>query len=190
MSKKPPSNQTPDFEYVESSVRRKTFGVLTTVDKAGTPHSTGILYGVAPPTSPFALYVLTLEKYIKIRNVRANPRASLVVPFPHRILSFIPAPCATFRGLAEVVPFDDADGRWAFKQQRILRDNAAWLADAEPVFLKLTPEPTVLCHGLGIGLMRMRREHTAGGYRVQVPARKTPGEPASASSEMAKGGHQ
>lgn len=187
---KPLPNQTPSFEYVESSVRRKTFGILTTVDKAGAPHSTGILYGVAPPTSPFALYVLTLERYIKIRNVRANPQASLVVPFPHRVLSFIPAPCVTFRGVAEVVPFDDADGRWAFEQQRILRDNAAWLADAEPVFLKLTPEPTVLCHGLGIGLMRMRRDHTAGGYRVEIPARKAAGEPTNVSGDRIEGGHQ
>jgi len=165
----------PSFEDVEAFVRRKTFGVLTTVDQAGRPHSTGIVYGVAPPASPFALYFLTLEKYIKVRNVRANPQTTLVVPFPHRILSFIPAPCVTFRGLTEVVPFDDPDARWSFDQRRILRDNVAWLAEAEPVFLKLIPEPTVLCHGLGIGLMRLRREHTAGGYRAYIPPKRLAG---------------
>ena len=172
MTSKPKPDSVPTFEYVEASVRKKTFGVLTTVDQVGRPHSTGILYGVAPPTSPFALYFLTLEKYIKVRNVRANPQATLVVPFPHRILSFIPAPCVTFRGLAEVVPFDDHDARWGFDQQRILRDNVAWLVDAGPVFLKLTPLPTVLCHGLGVGLIRLRREHTAGGYRAHIPAER------------------
>ncbi len=40
------------FEYVEAAVRKKTFGVLTTIDGEGRPHSTGVLYGVSPPASP------------------------------------------------------------------------------------------------------------------------------------------
>ena len=160
----------PTFEFVEAEVRKKTFGVLTTVDRKGRPHSTGILYGVAPPTSPFALYFLTLEEYVKVRNVKLNPHATLVVPFPHRFLSFIPAPCATFRGEAEVVPFSDPDARWGFAQRRILRDNVAWLTDVDPIFIRLTPDPGVLCHGLGIGLRRLRKEHTAGGYKAHIPA--------------------
>ncbi len=169
MSAQQPGLPVPSFDYVEEAVRKKTFGILTTIDGDGRPHSTGILYGVAPPTSPFALYFLTLEKYLKVRNVRANPQATLVIPFPHRILSFIPAPCVTFRGHAEVLPFDDPAGRWGFDQQRILRDNVGWLADTEAVFLKLTPESKVLCHGLGIGLMRMRRDHKAGAYQAHIP---------------------
>lgn len=162
----------PTFEYVEAAVRKKTFGVLTTIDQRGRPHSTGALYGVSPPLSPFALFLLTLESYVKVRNVRTNPEVSLVVPFPHRILSFVPAPCVTFRGTAVIVPFTDADARWGFDRHRILRDNVAWSADLQPVFLKVTPEPKVLCHGLGIGLVRMRREHTGGGYRAFIPAQR------------------
>ncbi len=113
--------------------------------------------------------MLTLESYVKVRNVRANPDATLVVPFPHRLLSFVPANCVTFRGRAEIVPRTDPDGGWAFRQRRIRRDNAAWLADAEAVFIKLTPEPKVLCYGLGIGLNRLRRRHTAGSYRTFIP---------------------
>lgn len=168
----PEADPVPTFEYVEAAVRKKTFGVLTTLDRRGKPHSTGALYGVSPPASPFALFVLTLEDYVKVRNVRTNPEATLVVPFPHRILSFVPAPCVTFRGHADVVPFADTDARWGFDQRRILRDNVAWLTDAEPVFLRLTPEPKVLCHGLGIGLIRLRKEHTAGGYRAYIPAER------------------
>ncbi len=113
--------------------------------------------------------MLTLESYVKVRNVRTNPAATLVVPFPHRILSFVPANCVAFRGSTEVVPFADPDGWWAFEQRRILRDNAAWLADSDPVFLKLTPEPKVLCYGLGIGLNRLRKDHTSGSYRTYIP---------------------
>ena len=63
-------------------MRKKTFGVLTTIDRRGRPPSTGVLYGVSPPASPFACFVLTLESYVKIRNVRTNPEATLVIPFP------------------------------------------------------------------------------------------------------------
>lgn len=162
----------PTFEYVEAAVRKKTFGVLTTLDREGRPHSTGALYGVSPPSSPFALFVLTVESYVKVRNVRANPAVSLVVPFPHRILSFVPAPCVTFRGTASIVPLADPDARWGFGQHRILRDTVEWSMDLQPVFLKLIPEPKVLCHGLGIGLIRMRRGHTAGAYRAYIPTQR------------------
>ncbi len=177
MSTKSKGDLFPTFDYVETALRRKTFGVLTSVDPQGRPHSTGILYGVAPPSSPFAFCFLTLEKYIKVRNIRANPQVTLVVPFPHRILSFIPAPCTTVRGRAEVVPFSDGDARWGFEQHRILRDNVDWLTEADPVFLKLTPDPTILCHGLGIGLFELRKEHTAGGYRAHIPAERLTGIP-------------
>jgi len=164
----------PTFEQVEAAVRSKTFGVLTTIDARGRPHSTGVLYGVSSPKSPLALFVLTLDSYVKVRNVRANPNTSLVVPFPHRILSFVPASCVTFRGRAEVVPVTDPDGRWAFEQNRILRDNIASLeglsALDQPVFLRLIPEPKVLCYGVGIGLWQMRKHRAHLDYRVTVPA--------------------
>jgi hypothetical protein len=166
-------NEAPlSFAEVEAAVRKKTFGVLTTIDTKGRPHSTGVLYGVAPPSSPFALFILTLESYVKTRNVQSNPNVSLVVPFPHRILSFVPASCVTFRARAMVLPVDHPDGVWAFDRQRILRDNMASLnrtdADEQPVFLKLTPEPKVLCYGLGIGLRTMRAHREQLSYSVFV----------------------
>lgn len=165
---------TPGFEQVEAAVRRKTFGVFTTIDPNGRPHSTGVLYGVAPPTSPFALFVLTLAGYVKVRNVHANPNTSLVVTFPHRVLSFVPASCATFRGRTEVVAATDPDGLWAFRQQRILRDNLAVLdrLDEPAVFLKLIPDPKVLCYGVGIPLRQMRKHREHLDYRVFIPAER------------------
>lgn len=160
---------TPTYDFVESAVRKKTFGVYSTIDSKGHPHSTGVLYGVSPPSSPLAIYILTQEHYVKVRNIRANPHSTLVIPFPHPILSFVPAPCVTLRGVSEVVPVNDADGRWAFAQHRILRDNAAWSEDAATVFLKLIPEPKIRCHGLGISMWQLRRDHTGGAYHVFVP---------------------
>jgi hypothetical protein len=161
---------TPSYEFVERAVRKKTFGVFTTVDPKGRPHSTGILYGVSPPSAPLAMYMLTMPHYIKVRNVEANPQTTLVVPFPHRILGFVPANCVTFRGHTEVVPLSDEHGRWAFARRRILRDNMKWLEGSDAVFPKLTPDPKVNCYGLGISLREIRRNHTAGGYSVTIPA--------------------
>jgi hypothetical protein len=156
------------FSQVEVAVRKKTFGVLTTIDSKGQPHSTGVLYGVTPPSSPFALLVLTGERYVKVRNIRTNPNVSLVVTFPHRILSFVPASCVTFTGKAEIVPITDPDGIWAFDQQRILRDNMNSIGGEDAVFMKLVPDGKVLCYGLGIGLREMRKHRERLGYRVFV----------------------
>ncbi len=71
------------FESVEKAVRKKTFGVLTTIDSKGRPHSTGIIYAVGPPESQFAFYCITGANYVKVRNIKHNPTVSLVVTFPH-----------------------------------------------------------------------------------------------------------
>jgi hypothetical protein len=161
-----------DFEFVEKEVRRRTFGVLTTIDSEGRPHSTGILYGVAPPQSRFALYMLSVESYAKVRNIRRNPNTSLVITFPHHYLRFVPANYAMFRGASEIVALDDHDGQWAFRQHRILRFNITSAKEEtlqNAVFIKLVPEPTLFCYGLGMSIMEIRRSHETGSYKVEIP---------------------
>lgn len=161
-----------DFDFVEKQVRKKSFGVLSTIDKKGRPHSTGIIYAVGPPESPFALYSIVGENYAKVRNIKRNPNVSLVVTFPHYWVRFAPASYAMFRGTAEIVPFEDPDAQWAMSQTRIGRMNLQTEADAsgaDYVFIKIRPEPTVFCYGLGHGLMEMRGDHTNMGYKVTIP---------------------
>jgi general stress protein 26 len=163
------------FESVERAVRSKTFGVLTTIDSKGQPHSTGIIFGVSPPTSPFALYIIASENYAKVRNIKRNPQVSLVVTFPHYYIRFAPASYAMFRGKAEIRPYNDADGRWAMNQKRIQRMNVrneAETAGVPMVFIKIVPEPTVFCYGLGYGIMKMRSDPTSLGYKVTIPKEK------------------
>ncbi|UCE09273.1 MAG: pyridoxamine 5'-phosphate oxidase family protein [Candidatus Thorarchaeota archaeon] len=159
------------FEFVEKQIRKKTFGVLSTIDKKGRPHSTGVLYGVSPPESSFALYVIVGEDYVKTKNVRRNPNVSLVVTFPHYWVRFAPAAYVRFRGTAEILPLDDPDGQWAFQQQRILRmaERTELSEDEAAVFIKINSEPTIFCYGLGLSLMEFRRTHTEAGYRVKIP---------------------
>jgi len=160
------------FEFVEKQVRKKTFGVITTIDSKGRPHSTGIIYAVGPPEKRFALFSIAGENYVKIRNIRRNPNVSLVVTFPHYWVRFAPASYVMFRGTAEILPDDDVDGRWAMSQTRIGRMNLQTDADelgVEFVYIKITPEPTIFCYGLGYGLMEQRGNHTNVGYKVTIP---------------------
>ncbi|MHA2085805.1 MAG: pyridoxamine 5'-phosphate oxidase family protein [Candidatus Thorarchaeota archaeon] len=159
------------FEYIEQEVRKKTYGVLSTIDSKNRPHSTGIIYGVSPPEDKFALYMLTVERYAKVRNIRKNPNISLVVNFPHYYVRFAPDSYVMFRGTGELVPFEDDVARRTFQQKRILRMNLA--ADPEDlkgaVFIKLNPEPTVFCFGVGIGILELRKAHVASDYKVEIP---------------------
>lgn len=160
------------FDLVEKKVRKKSFGVLTTIDSKGRPHSTGIIYAVGPPEKPFALYSIVAANYAKVRNIKRNPKVSLVVTFPHYWIRFAPASYAIFQGTAEILPNNDADGRWAMSQSRIGRMNlqtVAELVKTELVYIKMTPEPTVFCYGIGIGLMELRGNHANGAYKVTIP---------------------
>ena len=128
-----------------------------------------MLYGVAPPEAPFALYLATLRHYAKARHIGTNPAVTLAIPFPHRILAFVPANCVTFRGSASLVPLSDRDGVWAFEQGRILRDNLRAVEAADdPVFIRMDPEPEVFCYGLGLPLLHLARYPSTGSYKVRI----------------------
>ena len=160
------------FDFVEQKIRKKSFDVLSTIDSKGRPHSTGIIYAVGPPKSPFALYSVVGANYAKVRNIKQNPNMSIVVTFPHYWIRFAPASYAMFRGTAEIVPFVDEDAQWAMSQTRIGRMNLQTEsedANVEFVFIKITPEPTVFCYGLGFGIMEMRGDHANVGYKVKIP---------------------
>lgn len=98
------------FEYIERQLRGKSFGIIGTITGNERSHSTAVCYGMSPPSEKFALYILTGRDTKKIRNIVKNPEVSFVEPFPHRILSFVPASCIQFQGKAEVLPFDDSVG--------------------------------------------------------------------------------
>ncbi len=158
------------FPLIEKELRKKTFGILTVLGRDGRPHSTGILYGVAPPEKDFALYMVTSRKYAKARYVQLHPDVSFVVTFPHRFLSSMPAGYVMLRGTAELRGLDDEDGQWAFQQRWILRKNMEMDALVEEaVFIRIDPDPIVFCFGVGVSLLKVMRDPSAGGYKVRVP---------------------
>lgn len=115
---------TPDFEFVEQEIRKKSFGILSTIDQNGKSHSTGILYSVSPPESKLALYILTENNYKKVKNIKNNSSISFVIPFPHHLLRFVPSSCVQFQGSGEIIPFTDTEAQHAFQNgSKILKLN-------------------------------------------------------------------
>jgi nitroimidazol reductase NimA-like FMN-containing flavoprotein (pyridoxamine 5'-phosphate oxidase superfamily) len=165
------------FEFVEQKIRQKSFAVFSTVDEKGIPHSTGILYAVSPPQAEFLLYILTEKKYKKVHNLEKSPFVSMVIPFPHHLLHFIPSSCIQFQGVAEILPYTDTEALNAFKHgKRILRMNLEQpdrleIASQNLVFIKVNPRKKIFCYGVGVGLLTLMKDIEKGVYSVNVPGK-------------------
>ncbi len=160
------------FNYVEDEIRKKTFGVLNTINNDGTPHTTAVLYGVSPQSSKFALYIATSKTYKKTKNIRNNPQVSFMITFPHYWLRFVPANTVTFKGKAEVIDFYSEGVLDIFSQKRILNMITKNLEPEEIedyVFIRIKPYPKVLCYGIGYNIFKLRSKHVEGGYSVTIP---------------------
>jgi general stress protein 26 len=167
------SEQRRAFAFIEAQLRRKTFGVLSTINRAGSLQTTGIIYAVSPPAAPLRLYLLTDRSYLKVRNISRNSEVSFLVPYPHHLFPFVPASCISFPGTAEIVPIEDPEGRQAFTTRRILRmnlDEAAAIDD--PVFIRIRPRRSMHCYGVGIGLLTIARKPAEAAYSVEIPAER------------------
>ncbi len=159
------------FAFIEAQLRKKSFGVLSTINPVGSLQTTGILYAVSPPSAAFRLYLITDRSYLKTRNISRNPEVSFLVPYPHHLLPFVPASCISFPGTAEIVPEDDPEARGAFQASRILRMNLEEISSMEDaVFIKIRPKRRMHCYGVGFGLMELMRDAAGAGYSVEVPS--------------------
>ena len=59
-----------------------------------------------------------------------------------------------------------------FAEKRILRLIIADIDlenEDELIFIKIKPNPKILCYGVGIGMFKLRGSHTTGGYSVTIP---------------------
>ena len=158
------------FEYVEKQLRKKSFGVISVVDPHGSPHSTGVIYAIPPRPNPFRFYVLTDAEYRKTKYLRQNPNVAFMVTFPHYWMRFVPANTVHFQGTAEILPFSDTTAQASFRNSRITRMNLSSEYDEHKmVFIKIKPPRSLNVYGLGIPTMEMRKDHTAAGYKIQIP---------------------
>ncbi len=161
--------ETPSFEFVEEQMRKKDFGFLTVIDSKNRPHTTGILYGLAPKEQPFAVYILTGKNYMKTKYASKNPNVSFAIPFPHYWLRFVPSNTVQFQGTAEILPLTDEIAIETFQSRKMLKMNLESDYEGEMVFIRITPRKKIWVFGLGYSVMDMRSDHTAGSYTVYVP---------------------
>ncbi|MFX0070301.1 MAG: pyridoxamine 5'-phosphate oxidase family protein [Candidatus Hermodarchaeota archaeon] len=145
-------------------MRKQTFGILCTADQDGKPHAVGMLYGVSPPKTKFSIYMMTLKGLKKARNIEQNPQVAIVIPFPHHIIRFAPSNIIQFQGNAELIPFDDSEAQKVFKSNRILKTNlnqARYFDNPNEklIFIKITPNTKINCYGLGVSLLKIKKEH-------------------------------
>jgi hypothetical protein len=156
---------------LRKKIRKKTFGILSTVTPMGRPHQAGLVYVISPPESPFRLLMATGLRSAKVKNIQVNPSVSFLVTFPHYYLRFAPAFTVTFRGNADFITIDDNDVQWTFNQKRVPRMifNLDEKTRENMVIIRIKPEPIVHCFGLGIGINEIRKSLSTGGYKVQIP---------------------
>jgi len=159
------------FADVEKELRKKIFGIINTVDTKGRPHSTGIIFGLSAPGDPVAFYVVTQRTAAKVRYIKKNPNVSFIVTFPHHYLRFIPDSTVMVRGKADLLSLDDECFRRAFEQKKMLKMNLQMDPEtmAQAVVIRIIPDRTVFCYGIGIGLNEMRKDPTQARYKVTIP---------------------
>ena len=169
------SKKIPNFEFIKKELRKKTYGILSTIDQNGNSHSTSIVYAVSPPESKFALYILTEKHYKKVKNVENNNSISFVIPFTHHFLRFVPANCVQFQGNGEIVPYNNSEAQQAFiNGPKILKMNIKQVGkmnseNEDPVFIKILPKKNLYCYGVGLSLMELRKNIESGSYSVLIP---------------------
>ncbi len=166
------------FGQVEKELRGRTFGILGTISPDHRPHSTGVVYGVSTPLAPLAIYVTTRTSNKKVRNVRANPNVSFVVPLSRRLLTFIPPYCVQFQGTAEILEASDNKAVKVFQSsyflRTILQTELAIVSKAggEPCFIRVSPDPTIFTYGLGIPIWKLKRKAGVAMSKVSIPVER------------------
>ncbi|MCR8671428.1 pyridoxamine 5'-phosphate oxidase family protein [Agrococcus sp. HG114] len=161
---------------VVRQIRREHFAVLATSGETGAPHSAGVCYGAARDAHPLALYVMTRLHLLKARDVARDPRVSLVIPVPRRVLSFLPPATVQVHGTAEILRWDDAAGRAVFSRfwmgRRILEgyDRARAEGEQRVCFLRIALDDRARSYLVGHPIWQARRDMEAATERVSLAA--------------------
>jgi len=161
-------------DAVLNELRRSHFAVLSTVGSDAAPHSAGVNYGVASTAGELTLYVMTRTHLQKARDIRSDPRVSLVVPIRRRFAWFLPPATIQLRGRAEVIDSLDDVGTATFSGfwigRRILKayEKSRRNGEARICFLKITPDPDVRTYMVGSNVWELSRRMEAGAGRVVI----------------------
>jgi hypothetical protein len=155
---------------VRRAVAKHSFCVLATSSARSRPHAVAILYAAVDLT----LYFLVGNNTVKARNVRENPHVAVSIPV--RRYPFGPPMAVQFQGTGEVLAVDDPDVRALIEAGRLKRITGyGALETPGACFIRVTPRGRISTYGLGVPLMRMLRDLSAGSRSVDLPS--SPQEP-------------
>ncbi len=162
------------FVYVERLLRKKNFGVLTTITPEGRPHSVGVVYAVSPPNQPFLIYLITRLALKKARNIHNNPNVSFVVPFPHYVFGTVPPSCIQFQGKAGLISIYNQIATEAFQRSIVLRRSMIHSISlgGESTFIRIVPDNKIFSFGIGANIWQFllrSKNKNLGNYHVVVP---------------------
>jgi len=163
------------FDDVETALRRRRFGTLSTLTERGAPHATGVVYALSAPDEPLAMYVTTRTTTRKVRNLRVHPDVAFVVPVPHRFFAVFPPAAVQFMGTATVAAADDEGANRAFGSswflRRILVTEQRIVAEGGDLcFIRIRPEGTLFTYAMGMSVLDVLRRPRGAIGRVAMPA--------------------
>jgi len=165
------------FDFIEKKIREKSFAILSTVTADGAPHSVSMMYATSPPESKISLYFITGRNTKKVRNIENSNKVAIVIPFPHHIIRFAPSFAIQFQGTADLVLFNDSEARKSFSSKKILYSMLKKYDNPENrpedlIFIKVKPNKKIFCFGIGLNLLKMRKNPEGGNYTIIVPSER------------------
>ncbi len=150
-------------EAVWEALAHASFAVVSHVNAAGEPRSSGVVYGVVDRR----LYLAVATDGWKARQIETGQEVSVTVPVRRggllSLLVPIPPATITFRATATVHPAGSLDVRSVSKElAKLVPEDRKETS----VIIELEPEGRFLTYGIGVSLMAMRDPALA---RARVP---------------------
>jgi hypothetical protein len=149
---------------VARAIRRRSFGILSTVSAAGRPHAAGVVYDAVDHPDGLRLYVNTFRDSRKARNVAANGPVAFVIPV--RRVPVGPPFSIQFQGRASIVDMHSAEIT-DLVARKLLENTAAHgaLDEADGCFIRIEPTGRIHTYGLGVSTIAVARDPLHAGGR-------------------------
>jgi hypothetical protein len=160
-------SQSIDHRYaarVARAIRRRSFGILSSVSAAGRPHAAGVVYDVVDDPRGLRLYVNTFRDSRKARNVETNGHVAFVIPV--RRVPVGPPFSIQFQARASVVDVHCAEIT-DLVAGKLLANSGGHGALDEPggCFIRIEPVGRIHTYGLGVSTIAVARDPLHAGAR-------------------------
>jgi hypothetical protein len=160
-------NDRRQADRITSAIRRKSFGILSTVSPAGRPHAAGVVYDAVDGPAGLHLYLNTFRSSRKALNVAAAGHVAFVIPV--RRIPVGPPFSIQFQASARIIEMNDPEIT-DLVARGALKHSAAHGALDEPdgCFIRLAPVGRLHSYGIGVSTMAVARDPLHAGARSVV----------------------